>query len=974
MIRQILPILFILFSQNISFSQSLSLDWRTFVDSESTADEIIVKTKKDSNNNIYIAGNLVGVSCSSDTLAYLVKLDSLGRLKWVYKDGGIYPHAATADIDIQDNYSLLLTRTKKYGNVIYTNNVVKIDNDGNKIWEKQFGNYPANYIPTAIKTSQDGSIYVVGTIDSSGVNNTYLAKLDQSGSVIWEQTYYTSSENHPIELEIYNNKPFIYGRIYNAVALYISSYDDSGNLLWIVTSDSIIPGSAGISGYKMHIDEQGYIYTFSSINTAPYTNLPHLLLTKHDTLGIEQWHYVFGQNMHSKFGDLIKKDTVFYLATANDYFHLIKIGESGYIHWEQNYWSGSSYGYGAGANTVKDIAFISNDKIGIFGSTKDSANIEKPYFVLCDTAGSFIGDHYLGSTSSDDEQGEALLNINNNLYAFSNTNEPNSNRNSKISFIDSTNNVFKEENVIVVSDIENFVSYGETTQLNYVTDNNDNVYLVGLNKTNNSSSQEIVLSKIANDGSRSWQKRLYFDSLTNNYTTEKVRSIDLDANGNIYIAGEYVNVMAILKTDPSGNLIWSKVLDTLGVNISGVHSIKIYNDNIYVAAETMPANTSYVYPKLKALKLDLDGNIIWEYKFNNSTDPYFVGYDNRAFVINGDKLIFPSTISDDAGIHCIDTNGVFLWELAWDCVPQGIPPNESTDFAVELVLDSVGSIYASVVSVPNASGANTHGGHSIIKVDELGNLIWEKIYADDGLLGGDPKISLNKCSGRIVYSNQIYLQSNTIGQLNVSYRQFDPNTGDIVSEFTDSTNLRGTTNDLAGTSRMLVVGGYIYNQYFGADSIVFKVLDSNYNEKYRYAYRSDYGDYYTKNIFYSNNKVYSLIQKGLCTIVSNVLEAYPIIVPPNHCPSDYSEIETFEVTNSELSIYPNPTQSDLFIISNTNEMDSFFLLNLLGELMETKKVNSQSVHLDLSRYPNGIYYVKVLLGNGSAKTLKVIKN
>ncbi len=60
----------------------------------------------------------------------------------------------------------------------------------------------------------------------------------------------------------------------------------------------------------------------------------------------------------------------------------------------------------------------------------------------------------------------------------------------------------------------------------------------------------------------------------------------------------------------------------------------------------------------------------------------------------------------------------------------------------------------------------------------------------------------------------------------------------------------------------------------------------------------------------------------------------------------------------EISLYPNPT-TDKIIISGLN-ISHVSVLNLLGETVTTKEVNTSQLEIDLSNQPTGIYFIQII--------------
>ena len=86
--------------------------------------------------------------------------------------------------------------------------------------------------------------------------------------------------------------------------------------------------------------------------------------------------------------------------------------------------------------------------------------------------------------------------------------------------------------------------------------------------------------------------------------------------------------------------------------------------------------------------------------------------------------------------------------------------------------------------------------------------------------------------------------------------------------------------------------------------------------------------------------------------------------PPNLEKENEDETTVSSNQNSELLIFPNPTNGLINIELNSNK--SYFeieVFSLLGELIYVNKVNSPKLTFDLSQYPKGMYLVKIKQDN-----------
>ena len=72
-------------------------------------------------------------------------------------------------------------------------------------------------------------------------------------------------------------------------------------------------------------------------------------------------------------------------------------------------------------------------------------------------------------------------------------------------------------------------------------------------------------------------------------------------------------------------------------------------------------------------------------------------------------------------------------------------------------------------------------------------------------------------------------------------------------------------------------------------------------------------------------------------------------------------INDLENVNSELYIYPNPVEDELFIRSNNYSIESIELLDVAGKVIERRNLtkNTKEVKINMSMYVTGIYFVRI---------------
>lgn len=135
-----------------------------------------------------------------------LKLDNNGNKIWRRYFGGSFTDAAF-DVAATDDGGFILIGSSDSDDVDITNNkggydfwIVKIDTNGNIVWEKSFGGSQIDEARSITKTT-DGNYLIVGDSrsndqeisNSKGAADMWLIKISNSGMIIWEKSFGGSS-------------------------------------------------------------------------------------------------------------------------------------------------------------------------------------------------------------------------------------------------------------------------------------------------------------------------------------------------------------------------------------------------------------------------------------------------------------------------------------------------------------------------------------------------------------------------------------------------------------------------------------------------------------------------------------------------------------------------------------------------------------------------------------------------------------
>ncbi|MBK8848444.1 MAG: T9SS type A sorting domain-containing protein [Bacteroidetes bacterium] len=94
----------------------------------------------------------------------------------------------------------------------------------------------------------------------------------------------------------------------------------------------------------------------------------------------------------------------------------------------------------------------------------------------------------------------------------------------------------------------------------------------------------------------------------------------------------------------------------------------------------------------------------------------------------------------------------------------------------------------------------------------------------------------------------------------------------------------------------------------------------------------------------------------------------PVVVQPINTPG-YSNLSAQAIKNNamlKVVIFPNPTQGQLSILTNTSKPATCIIQNSLGQNLINTQFNN-SLSINLSNYENGIYFVRIIIESSTYK-------
>jgi uncharacterized repeat protein (TIGR01451 family) len=209
----------------------------------------------------------------------------------------------------------------------------------------------------------------------------------------------------------------------------------------------------------------------------------------------------------------------------------------------------------------------------------------------------------------------------------------------------------------------------------------------------------------------------------------------IDQNGNfdsIFIQNYGLSEGLVLKVDSNGDTVWHKYIGGSGEDY--IASVELTNDGNYILAGHTSSNDGDVsgnngYEDLWIVKMNPDGNIIWQkciggslwelaYSIKPTSDGGFIILGNSASN-DGDVSNNPYSPSQQIWLVKLDMNANVIWDRIVSGPTTGWEPNPSS---VQETLDG-GYIVGGSTNISTNNGALDIW---VLKLDAVGNIIWEK--------------------------------------------------------------------------------------------------------------------------------------------------------------------------------------------------------------------------------------------------------
>ena len=428
---------------------------------------------------------------------------------------------------------------------------------------------------------------------------------------------------------------------------------------------------------------------------------------------------------------------------------------------------------------------------------------------------------------------------------------------------------------------------------------------------------DIFVNKLDSDGNYLWSK--HFGGYGNDYAT----SIISDNDGNIYIAGHFLDTLYFFTDTNQPPLISNGVSDAFICKI---------DTNGIIQWVRQIGGTSY--DSIDSIAIDASNNIYFTGAFSNTVD-FDPSSNDYILTTNGlDDLDY------DAFVCKYDSAGNFIW------VKQFESQNNSLGKGLSITLDESGNSYiagefiGTVNFNPSQSFLLTNDEYYLTpffcKFDINGNFIW----------ANNINVRLNTSS----YPLNLKLDSENnifaLGSFHGAY-DFDPSSSIFMQNSPNSYDIFLCKLDSNGSFIKALKMGSLNGYDSGNDLFI-----DNEDNIFITGYCSNEADLdpspFDEYLVYTNLSLDVFILKLNNNDLLNI-----------------SDLKT-----CDIQVFPNPIIDNKLTITSPDFIQKLEVYNTFGQLVIHQPVNVNEI--DTSKLKTGLYFIKIMCNN-TIYTIKVIK-
>lgn len=651
--------------------------------------------------NFALAGIYNG---SSDVNAWVALLAPDGSVIWE-KEFDTGSNMFINSIRETSDSGFIVAGEDEFGNTPW---VMKIDENGSVDWQKQFE--ASGRAQAAIETS-GGDFLIAGRLD----DDYWIVKLDGAGAVLWERSYSqvggSSSESATGIIEIAADEYLIAGNSGFPVTSWIFRIDGNGDFVWQKLLS--VESSTLVSAYMISADGGGAYIAGNVQNTD--TGNSDIWIVKMDPDGTILWQKtvdVFTKDNGYAITEMPNGDIVL-AGSATNSGYMARFDPTGQLLWQNLHdFKAAAALHGVAPGDDGDIyaaGYVSTDLNLLRGllAMKVPENGQVDNCGFCQPAVGVVSD---GVAASQDTQSTPV-----------DTSVTVTAAEVVVLDVDLDQELFFSVYSMPADESYWAMNYGSysASDLDFrataiVPTNDDSLLVAGENQPSGSGLGSAWVMKIQQDGGITWQTSL------NNGEYSQYLGASIDGSSDAYLAGRILSSGdfngLVTKLDSDGNVLWNKTYG--GDQEDGFDQvIELSDTNLLLlgTSESSGAGLADIW----LVKIDPNGNLLWEYTYGGND------LERSGSLVeagNGDILIAGSTKSFGAGnwdgwVLRLDADGNILWQKTFG--------GSSSDFFADF-LETTGQDLI-LVGNTNSFGAGSSDGW-VLRLSSAGEPLWQKSF------------------------------------------------------------------------------------------------------------------------------------------------------------------------------------------------------------------------------------------------------
>ncbi len=629
-------------------------------------------------------------------------------------------------------------------------------------WIRQFGSSgPAEDLAEAVDAN--GNIYIAGRVygtlpgqTSAGVSDVYIRKYDPDSNELWTRQFGSTSNDWILGISVDATALYVAGYTYGTLPdqsrvgnydAFIKKYDLDGNALWTRQFGTTTRDYA----YGVSVDLTGvYVsgYTYGTLAGQIRAGNNDAFVRKYDLSGTELWTRQFGTAANDLSYGISVDATGLYVAgytngalpgqtsTGNNDAFVRKYDSNGNELWTRQFGTAANDQV-RGISVEATAVYVSGQTDGTFSGQTNAGGFDA-FVCKYDVDGNQQWIQQFGTTSNDYGYGITVYATEVYVSGYTEGDLPGqTNSGGSDAFVrkyDLSGNSLWTSQFGTASYDYGFGISVDATGL-YVAGQTYGIF----QSQTSSGGSDAFLRKYDLSGNELWTSQ-FGSALPADDLAEVV-----DANGNIYIAGETDgtfpdqsnaggNDAFVRKYDPDGNELWTRQFGSESNDYCW--GISVDATAIYLSGYTLgtlPDQSNEGGSDAFVCKYDADGNVLWTRQFGtdaddyghgifvNTTGVYVAGYTDGAF--SGQT----NAGNSDVFIRKYDSDGNELWTRQFGTA--------SADYAFGISVDVTGLYIVGYTMGGTLSGQTGMGGDDafVCKYDLSGDEQWIRQFGTAAL-------------------------------------------------------------------------------------------------------------------------------------------------------------------------------------------------------------------------------------------------